>query len=167
MRFAEMRRVRGLVLVAACHTDLGLQSEAVSGYYSRPWGPAPSSLTMFSVPDACLRSPNPPPCPPPLPSLCPSSHPHNCSGTPGPWRRCYWARQSGTRSGPTAASSCSSPTAATPSSPSRRGLTPPHCAQTARVPPGPRRLRGDGVVGASALMGSARTAVPARDNRPP
>jgi hypothetical protein len=38
MRYAETRRVAGLVLVAACHTDLGLQSEAVSGYYSRPWG---------------------------------------------------------------------------------------------------------------------------------
>jgi hypothetical protein len=48
MRFAEGRRVAGLVLVAACHTDLGLPSEAVSGYYSRPWGaPSPSLARSF------------------------------------------------------------------------------------------------------------------------
>ncbi|EKX49876.1 hypothetical protein GUITHDRAFT_161960, partial [Guillardia theta CCMP2712] len=37
MRFIEEHRVRGVVLVAACHTDLGLPSEAISGYYNRPW----------------------------------------------------------------------------------------------------------------------------------
>jgi len=37
MRYAEENKVRGLVLVAACHTDLGHPSEAISGYYDRPW----------------------------------------------------------------------------------------------------------------------------------
>jgi len=37
MRFAETYKVRGLVLVAACYTDLGEASEAISGYYDRPW----------------------------------------------------------------------------------------------------------------------------------
>jgi predicted alpha/beta hydrolase family esterase len=37
MRLIETDRVRGVCLVAACHTDLGIASETVSGYYSRPW----------------------------------------------------------------------------------------------------------------------------------
>ena len=37
MRLCEETRVKGLLLVSACHTDLGLESEAVSGYYSREW----------------------------------------------------------------------------------------------------------------------------------
>ena len=37
MRYAEENKVRGIVLVAACHTDLGHASEAISGYYDRPW----------------------------------------------------------------------------------------------------------------------------------
>ncbi|KAK3766214.1 hypothetical protein RRG08_017655 [Elysia crispata] len=37
MRFAETRKVHSLVLVSACMTDLGMESERVSGYYSRPW----------------------------------------------------------------------------------------------------------------------------------
>lgn len=37
MRFAETNKVEGLVLVAACHTDLGDANERASGYYSRPW----------------------------------------------------------------------------------------------------------------------------------
>ena len=35
MRFAETRRVRGIVLVSACVTDLGDENERSSGYYSR------------------------------------------------------------------------------------------------------------------------------------
>eukprot|EP00040_Diaphanoeca_grandis_P044740 m.13416 g.13416 ORF g.13416 m.13416 type:complete len:220 (+) comp9721_c0_seq1:132-791(+) len=37
MRLAEENPVLGLVLVAACHTDLGMKSERQAGYYSRPW----------------------------------------------------------------------------------------------------------------------------------
>jgi predicted peptidase len=37
MRFAETHRLTGLILVSACHTDLGIASETISGYYSRPW----------------------------------------------------------------------------------------------------------------------------------
>lgn len=37
MRFLETHRLRGLLLVSACHTDLGMASETISGYYSRPW----------------------------------------------------------------------------------------------------------------------------------
>lgn len=37
MRLLELQRVRGVVLVAACHTDLGMASERAAGYYNRPW----------------------------------------------------------------------------------------------------------------------------------
>lgn len=37
MRYAETHRIFGSVLVGACYTDLGLESEKVSGYYDRPW----------------------------------------------------------------------------------------------------------------------------------
>ena len=37
MRLLETDRVHGVVLVSACHTDLGMESERISGYYSRPW----------------------------------------------------------------------------------------------------------------------------------
>lgn len=37
MRLAEQQKVLGLILVSACHTDLGLKSERLSGYYSREW----------------------------------------------------------------------------------------------------------------------------------
>ena len=37
MRFAEKYKVMGIILVSACHTDLGMDSERQSGYYSRPW----------------------------------------------------------------------------------------------------------------------------------
>ncbi len=37
MRLLESTRLRGAVLVSACHTDLGLASERAAGYYSRPW----------------------------------------------------------------------------------------------------------------------------------
>jgi len=37
MRLLETDRVHGAVLVSACHTDLGMESERISGYYSRPW----------------------------------------------------------------------------------------------------------------------------------
>ena len=37
MRLCETTRVRGLLLVSACHTDMGMESEAISGYYNRPW----------------------------------------------------------------------------------------------------------------------------------
>lgn len=35
MRFAEQHAVKGLVLVSACVTDLGIENEARSGYYNR------------------------------------------------------------------------------------------------------------------------------------
>ena len=37
MRLAENTPLGGIVLVAACHTDLGVPSEAAAGYYARPW----------------------------------------------------------------------------------------------------------------------------------
>lgn len=37
MRLAEKHRVGGVVLVSPCYTDMGLESERISGYYSRPW----------------------------------------------------------------------------------------------------------------------------------
>lgn len=42
MRFAERYPLRGLILVSACHTDLGCDSETISGYYpdaagNHPW----------------------------------------------------------------------------------------------------------------------------------
>jgi uncharacterized protein len=37
MRYAEAHKVQGVILVCACHTDLGLESERVSGYYDTPW----------------------------------------------------------------------------------------------------------------------------------
>lgn len=37
MRFLETGKPKGLILVSACHTDLGVPSETISGYYSRPW----------------------------------------------------------------------------------------------------------------------------------
>lgn len=37
MRFAETNRLLGSVLVGAMHTDLGIETEALSGYYGKPW----------------------------------------------------------------------------------------------------------------------------------
>lgn len=37
MRYAEMHRLWGSVLVGVCHTDLGDELEHISGYYDRPW----------------------------------------------------------------------------------------------------------------------------------
>jgi hypothetical protein len=37
MRLAETQALKAIVLVAACHTDLGIANETASGYYSRPW----------------------------------------------------------------------------------------------------------------------------------
>ena len=37
MRYLETYKLKGLILVSACHTDLGVASETISGYYSRPW----------------------------------------------------------------------------------------------------------------------------------
>ena len=37
MRFAEKYKVRGIVVVSACVSDLGDENERNSGYYSRPW----------------------------------------------------------------------------------------------------------------------------------
>ena len=37
MRYTESHKVQGLVLVCACHTDLGLESERRSGYFGEPW----------------------------------------------------------------------------------------------------------------------------------
>lgn len=37
MRLAESDALAGLVLVSACHTDLGDANERASGYYARPW----------------------------------------------------------------------------------------------------------------------------------
>ncbi|KAK7092513.1 hypothetical protein V1264_008249 [Littorina saxatilis] len=37
MRYAETHKVKGIILVSACVTDLGEESERISGYYNRPW----------------------------------------------------------------------------------------------------------------------------------
>ncbi|XP_069121712.1 serine hydrolase RBBP9-like [Argopecten irradians] len=37
MRFAEKYKVKGIILVSACVTDLGDENERESGYYNRPW----------------------------------------------------------------------------------------------------------------------------------
>jgi len=37
MRYAEQNRLLGSVLVGACYTDLGYESERISGYYDDPW----------------------------------------------------------------------------------------------------------------------------------
>lgn len=37
MRYAEARRVAGMVLVSPCHTDLGDDMEKQSGYFNEPW----------------------------------------------------------------------------------------------------------------------------------
>jgi len=37
MRLLETTKLKGCVLVSACVTDGGLESERISGYYDRPW----------------------------------------------------------------------------------------------------------------------------------
>ena len=37
MRYAETHRIFGSVLVGAYHTDLGIRSERMSGYFDDPW----------------------------------------------------------------------------------------------------------------------------------
>ena len=37
MRLLETTPLAGVVLVSACWTDLGEESERIAGYYSRPW----------------------------------------------------------------------------------------------------------------------------------
>lgn len=37
MRFAEEYQILGSVLVGTYHTDLGIEEEKLSGYFSRPW----------------------------------------------------------------------------------------------------------------------------------
>jgi uncharacterized protein len=37
MRYAETHKIFGSVLVAAYHTDLGMVSERMSGYFDQPW----------------------------------------------------------------------------------------------------------------------------------
>lgn len=37
MRYAETHQILGSVLVGACYTDLGVESEKLSGYYDKPW----------------------------------------------------------------------------------------------------------------------------------
>lgn len=37
LRFAENYKIYGSVLVGAMHTDLGIETERLSGYYSHPW----------------------------------------------------------------------------------------------------------------------------------
>lgn len=37
MRYAETNKIFGSALIGACYTDLGEESERLSGYYNRPW----------------------------------------------------------------------------------------------------------------------------------
>lgn len=38
MRYAEKHQIAGSVLIGACYTDLGDETERESGYYDKPWG---------------------------------------------------------------------------------------------------------------------------------
>ncbi|MBI4836052.1 MAG: alpha/beta hydrolase [Candidatus Abawacabacteria bacterium] len=37
LRYAEYNKVWGSILIAPCYTDLGLESEKISGFYDEPW----------------------------------------------------------------------------------------------------------------------------------
>lgn len=37
MRLLENNKLKGCVLVSACHSDGGVESERLAGYYNRPW----------------------------------------------------------------------------------------------------------------------------------
>ena len=37
MRYAEKNKILGSILVGVCYTDLGEESERVSGYFDHPW----------------------------------------------------------------------------------------------------------------------------------
>jgi predicted alpha/beta hydrolase family esterase len=37
MRLAEKHKILASILVGACHNDLGIEKEKLSGYYNRPW----------------------------------------------------------------------------------------------------------------------------------
>ena len=37
MRYAEQNTILGSVLIAAMHTDLGIERETISGYFDNPW----------------------------------------------------------------------------------------------------------------------------------
>jgi len=37
MRYAEKHKILGSILVATCHTDLGVREEKLSGYYNSSW----------------------------------------------------------------------------------------------------------------------------------
>src|SRR6266568_9423080 len=37
MRYAEQHKLLGTILVGTCYTDLGWESERISGYYDTPW----------------------------------------------------------------------------------------------------------------------------------
>ncbi|MFZ1258787.1 MAG: alpha/beta hydrolase [Candidatus Saccharimonas sp.] len=37
MRYAEQNKIKGSILIGACYTDLGEESEKVSGYYDDEW----------------------------------------------------------------------------------------------------------------------------------
>ncbi|XP_071787861.1 serine hydrolase RBBP9-like isoform X2 [Asterias amurensis] len=37
MRYAEKYEVHSIIVVSPCVSDLGMESERISGYYSRPW----------------------------------------------------------------------------------------------------------------------------------
>ncbi len=37
LRYAEQHKLLGTLLVSACYTDLGYESERLAGYYDKPW----------------------------------------------------------------------------------------------------------------------------------
>lgn len=37
MRYAENNKIFGSILISPCYTDLGIESEKISDYYSTPW----------------------------------------------------------------------------------------------------------------------------------
>ena len=60
MRFAEQNKILASVLVGVNHTDLGLESEKLSGYYDRPWdwnaikNNQQWTLLFASIDDPCI-----------------------------------------------------------------------------------------------------------------
>jgi len=37
LRYAETHKLQGIILVSACHTDLGIEEEKMSGYFDEEW----------------------------------------------------------------------------------------------------------------------------------
>ena len=60
LRYAEQHKLLGSLLVGACYTDLGYESERIAGYYDKPWQWATIKenqqwiLQLSSLDDPCI-----------------------------------------------------------------------------------------------------------------